>query len=50
MDVKWENANLHPCNLEVYGCKAGKMQFYIHVTCKVIDVKWENASRPLDME
>jgi hypothetical protein len=24
MDVKWENAISHPCNLEVYGCKVGK--------------------------
>ncbi len=43
MDVKWENAILHPCNLEVYGCKVGKCQFYIHVTWRFMDVKWENA-------
>jgi hypothetical protein len=34
---------LHPCNSKVYGCKVGKLQFYIHVTRKVMDVKWEDA-------
>jgi hypothetical protein len=43
VDVKWENAILHPCNWEGYGCRVGKSKFYIHVTRKVMDVKWENA-------